>query len=235
MTTGKRSTLDPLEIIGAGLSHQTLNPLAVICNNVEVMEMFTGQLREEVSVSEAGEEILTQLEAMSLEILDAAQRVNRTIQSLRRLSNLGCNLFEQEVDLTALLCELFIPSEALQLELPEVAVVQADRRALTQIILNLVDNARAAAAAMVRIQVHLEGDLACLTVEDDGPGVPPQESALIFKPFYSSEDLQRKQGMGLCEAQLFAERMQGELKHEGGALFSLRLKLKADQPSAPLE
>ncbi|MBU0550706.1 HAMP domain-containing histidine kinase [Myxococcota bacterium] len=218
--TQKKTTLDPLEIIGAGLSHQTLNPLGVICSNAEIMTAFTERLRETVTLNEEASALLTQLEEMSVEIFDAAGRVNRTIQSLRRLSNLGCGLFPQRVDLSALAEELFLGPRVIHLTLEPDLFVYADRRALTQILLNLVENAREV-GQRVWIKSWAAGEMACLSVEDDGPGVPPDERAHIFKPFYSSHDLQRKQGMGLCEAQLFAERMGGAVAHIEGARFQI--------------
>lgn len=61
--------------------------------------------------------------------------------------------------------------------------VRADADMLAQVICNLCDNAARHARTAVRVSAKVEGDAVRLTVEDDGPGVPPERAGEIFKPF----------------------------------------------------
>ncbi len=90
----------------------------------------------------------------------------------------------------------------LVLDLPEhVPPLRADPDRLTQVLLNLLSNAgKFVPAAGGRIAVRLRCDTAGATVEvqDNGPGVPAAQRALIFEKFrQGGQASQRPQGTGL--------------------------------------
>ena len=71
-----------------------------------------------------------------------------------------------------------------EVDLPaELAPVRADADHLAQALYNLLDNAGRHAAKSVRVRARSEGALVRLTVEDDGPGVPPSRAEEIFLPY----------------------------------------------------
>ena len=91
---------------------------------------------------------------------------------------------------------------ALELELPErVPTLRADADRLTQVLLNLLSNAaKFVPAEGGRVQLRLQVLPQALQVEvqDNGPGVPPAQRALIFEKFRQGGDaLNRPQGTGL--------------------------------------
>jgi signal transduction histidine kinase len=61
--------------------------------------------------------------------------------------------------------------------------VQGDRARLDQMLRNLVENAAQAAHGTVRVTLTSAGDEASLVVDDDGPGVPPEDRARICDRF----------------------------------------------------
>ncbi len=64
-----------------------------------------------------------------------------------------------------------------------------DAALLEQVVRNLVQNAAGHARAMVRVSVSTAaGDVAVLTVDDDGPGVPPDRREDIFERFVRLDD-----------------------------------------------
>ncbi len=59
----------------------------------------------------------------------------------------------------------------------------ADPERLRQVLGNLVDNAVRFARQTVRIGIVAEGDRLLVRVDDDGPGIPPEERARVFDRF----------------------------------------------------
>jgi signal transduction histidine kinase len=111
-----------------------------------------------------------------------------------------CALLEQAVQTTA---ELFREREAvLALHLPAtVPPLRADADRLLQVVLNLLSNAaKFVPRGHGRVEVRLIVRDAGLTVEvqDNGPGVPPEQQALVFEKFRQGGDASnRPQGTGL--------------------------------------
>lgn len=115
--------------------------------------------------------------------------------------------------------------------------VRADRDALVQVLLNLLDNAvkyGGENGPRIVLSVRVQGRQVRIDVEDDGPGVPERERELVFEEFYRADDLlaRRTQGTGiglaLCRRIVLAHggriRMLAS-KRLGGALVRVDLPL----------
>jgi len=70
--------------------------------------------------------------------------------------------------------------------LPEGVPVRIPQTALCRVIDNLVSNA-VRYGERARIAVERRGAFVCLVVEDDGPGIDPQNLGLVFEPFFRGE------------------------------------------------
>jgi signal transduction histidine kinase len=109
----------------------------------------------------------------------------------------------------------------------------ADRDALEQVLLNLVDNVIKYAAEGGELQITLErqGDHWRLAVMDRGPGIAPRHRVRIFERFYRVDDSltasQPGSGLGLSIARRLLRDLGGELTFEprvgGGSCFVARL------------
>jgi signal transduction histidine kinase len=69
-----------------------------------------------------------------------------------------------------------------------------DRASLRRALANLIRNAAEAGARRVAVSAAAEGDLAVVTLEDDGPGLPEVVRSSLFQPFVTSG---KKGGTGL--------------------------------------
>jgi signal transduction histidine kinase len=80
----------------------------------------------------------------------------------------------------------------------------------------------------------VEGKLAVLSVEDEGPGIPDAVLPRVFEPFYTTKS--EGTGLGLAISLRIAEAHGGSLtaenRAEGGARFTLSLPL-ADEAATP--
>jgi signal transduction histidine kinase len=122
------------------------------------------------------------------------------------------------------------------------ALVNGDGARLTQIFVNLLDNAIKYTPPGNRIWVTLEreGRSAVLTVRDEGLGIPAELLPKIFEPF-----VQRKQaidratgglGLGLTVVKRLVEMHEGEVRAssaEGGSVFSVRIPMIHTSDSIP--
>ena len=81
---------------------------------------------------------------------------------------------------------------ALEVATPEPAIlVWADRDKLTQVLLNLIDNAIKFTPANGRVTVYTEGndkEWVRVSVNDTGPGIAVEETEKIFDKFYQAAE-----------------------------------------------
>jgi signal transduction histidine kinase len=70
-----------------------------------------------------------------------------------------------------------------------------DASELSRVLRNLLDNAARHAASRVEVAVRPEHGHACMTVSDDGPGIPPADRLRVFERFVRL-DTNRSRGGG---------------------------------------
>jgi len=104
---------------------------------------------------------------------------------------------------------------------------------LEHALLNLVRNGVQAARSRVRLSAEAaaEGAL-CISVEDDGPGIPESELELIFEPFHSRRPEGEGTGLGLAIVRAVANEHGAEVQADsspdlGGARFRLCFAVSA--------
>ncbi len=130
--------------------------------------------------------------------VERAARVSQQLLALARTDPEAVAAIElKPVDLTALtrqVGEEWIP-RALErdvdfgLAVPDHPVlVRGDERLLSEVLSNLIDNALRYGNKGGHVTLIVEGGPEPkLSVQDDGPGIPPEERALIFERFYRVE------------------------------------------------
>jgi two-component system NtrC family sensor kinase len=107
--------------------------------------------------------------------------------------------------------------------------VRGDANQLQQVLLNLLINAQQAITAhrgygTVRVTLAPDGaDRVVLTVEDDGPGVDPENAERIFQPFFTTKPKGQGTGLGLSICRGIVEAHGGSITAQphprGGAVF----------------
>lgn len=106
-------------------------------------------------------------------------------------------------------------------------LVELDADAMREVLVNLVQNAIEAmpAGGTVRLRACADADWVTISVEDEGPGIPPDVAARIFDPFYTTK--QRGTGLGLAICRRIVEAHQGCIWFESrpgrGTTFFVRL------------
>ena len=128
-----------------------------------------------------------------------------------------------------------------ELDLPaELAPMRADVDHLAQVLHNLLDNAGRHASKSVRVSARSEGALVRLTVEDDGPGIPPGRAEEIFLPYMQLTRGKgpgyKGTGLGLAICREIAELSSGRvwLEQAAGAGARFHFELPRWAPTASL-
>ena len=104
---------------------------------------------------------------------------------------------------------------------------------LSQAVHNLVNNALQHADA-VRVEARWAGDDVCITVHDDGPGVPPALRDRVFDRFHTGRAETGGTGLGLPLVKRVVEAAGGSVALDAGPLGGARftLQVPALLPSA---
>ncbi len=137
---------------------------------------------------------------------------------------------------------------SLKLDIPEgLPPVYGDRGRVTQILTNLVDNARqyTPSGGQITVSAQLKDGLLQVSVADTGIGIAPEEQEKIFDRFYRADHPLVQEvagtGLGLPIAKAFVEMHGGEIWVESepgqGSTFSFTLPLaerKREEELTPL-
>jgi len=137
-------------------------------------------------------------------IASETDRLTRLIQNVLSLSNLERNRWHvqmQQINPRTVLEELLATYRAtiekagftldLQLDTCEFTVLM-DKDAITQILMNLVDNsikfAKGYEPRLLSVGLHVQGNDVFYSVRDHGPGIPTSEMGRVFEEFYRVEN-----------------------------------------------
>jgi two-component system OmpR family sensor kinase len=108
-----------------------------------------------------------------------------------------------------------------------------DRRLLARALGNILRNAEKYAQSRIALRARRIGQQLEITVDDDGPGIPPAEREAVFEPFYRLDRSRDRStggfGLGLAIARkavvLHGGSLSAAASSLGGARFVLLLPL----------
>ncbi len=125
-----------------------------------------------------------------------------------------------------------LSGSTVEVNLPnDLPAVNVDGPLVTQVFTNLIDNAikHAQTASAIRIAAMTDGHMVRVTVDDNGPGLPPGDPERLFAKFQRGRDESIAGGAGLglaiCRAIINAHggRISAAQRPEGGAHFEFTL------------
>ncbi|MGH9280463.1 MAG: sensor histidine kinase, partial [Acidimicrobiales bacterium] len=159
-------------------------------------------------------------------ILSEARRLERLVQDLLELARLGARHFSLNVrpidaaEVVGRAADGFRPAAeragvTLTVHTDGPATVDADGDRLGQIVANLVENALKYAATRIDIRVRPGVEI---VIEDDGPGIAPDDAAHVFEPFFRSTRAPTREvgtGLGLAIVRELVEAMGGTVRADG--------------------
>jgi PAS domain S-box-containing protein len=220
--------------LAASVVHEINNPLSGILNYVRLMMRILkkGNIGEEKK-----EKFVKYLDLVEKE----TQRCSQIVSSLLTFSRKSTPSFE-EIKIQDLIERCVILSQH-KLELsniilehsvnPNLPLVSGDMNQLQQCIINLIFNAVDAmpkgGVLKLEGQYDLENNQVVIMVQDNGPGISPQNLPHIFEPFFTTKDEGFGVGLGLSTVYGIMEHHKGTIdveSHPGeGAAFYMRLPI----------
>jgi two-component system, OmpR family, sensor histidine kinase ChvG len=237
MTAGLYDRIDAIESFAADVAHELKNPLTSLASAVE---MFSRAKDDESR-------------ARLLNIVRGdVKRIDRLITDISDASRLDAELSRESKEpvalsrLLATIIEIYRMTDnehrvefVLQDQLPPGATVRGRDERLGQVFRNLIDNAVSFSPPNGKVTVTASRNdiVARVTVEDEGPGIPPANLESIFERFYTerpSESFGRNSGLGLSIARQIIEGASGRIYAEnrpasgddpGGACLIVELPL----------
>jgi two-component system sensor histidine kinase ChvG len=186
MTHTLSDRMEAIERFAADVAHEIRNPLTSIRSAVETLEL--------VENPAARERLLAILK-------QDVGRLDRLITDISNASRLDAELSRdpaRPVALDRLLREIVSLYETVRrdgeasvrllVEGADGLTVSGREGPLSQVFRNLIDNARSFSppGGEVRVTVSRERNMAVIKVDDDGPGMPPENLETVFERFYTS-------------------------------------------------
>lgn len=235
MTDTLSERMDAIEAFAADVAHEIRNPLTSIRSAVETLDI--------VEDTKARNRLLTILK-------QDVGRLDRLVTDISNASRLDAELSRESphpVDLGHLLEDICGAYETgsrkketgvrfIDPGLLEPVTVSGREGPLGQVFRNLIDNARSFSPKNGEVRVslaHVKGE-AQVCVDDDGPGIPPENLETVFERFYTSRPkgaaFGGNSGLGLSIARQIVQahggKIHAENRPEGGARFVVSLPEK---------
>jgi len=223
------------EMIG-NIAHQWRQPLSLITTTISGLEFkqeYSGITKEDIN--KANETIL-----------NAANYLSQTIDNFRNFANQK-QLSEDFVVATTIHLAVDIVKASysnnfitLEVDLDESISFCGNKNLLSQVILNILGNAKDALCAdilenkMVFLSLKLENDLIIISIKDNGGGISEDIKEKIFDPYFTTKHQSQGTGLGLyMSMQIIQQHFNGTLevfntkdKNGYGALFVITIPTK---------
>ena len=234
--TSQRAALRRQREFAADASHELRTPLTVIRSSVE--HLRRSQRDPAPPTREALDDIdaeVGHLTALVEDLLLLARSDSGAITLARTTVDLG----DVAADGAGALVKT-AGERGIHLSLdPEPAMVSGDPARLRQLVVILVDNAirHTPRGGSVRVRVRGDAQQAVVEVDDDGPGILPEDMPRVFERFWRAPgSATGGTGLGLAIAKSIVDLHEGRIevtnRPEGGARFQVKLPA-ADQPATP--
>lgn len=190
------------------LTHEIMNSITPITSLVNTISRIyknreTGQIIKPEEVTyQAIEKTVKGLEIVEGRGAGLVQFVNN-YRDLTKLSNphlLDVNVRDLLQDTQLLFVDQLREQQIqVQLSCHRSIHIQADRKLLDQVLINLFKNAMEACAGkadgIIKISAHSTADKTIIEVEDNGHGIPPVVAENMFVPFFTTKE--KGSGIGL--------------------------------------
>ena len=206
----------------SGVAHEINNPLQAILGFAELLQM-----QSDVSETVKADLVLIQKEsARACGIIR-----NLALFARQQTGEAAPVRMTDVIESVAALRRRRLETEDIELRLEDGSTqhVLAVLTELQQVVLNFVVNAEQAIVnsgrlpGRITIRTRDDGGLVVLEVEDTGPGIPTDDEAKLFQPFFTTKPVGQGTGLGLSVSYGIIDSLGGHIGYRsapaGGAIF----------------
>jgi len=222
--------LSSLGVLTSGIAHQLNNPL----NNISTSCQILIEEHKECDPS-FSEKMLKNIQQ---EVLRARDIVKGLLEFSRAkdFSLKPVNLDDVVGKAFRLVSSQIPTGISLTRNIPKELVLELDAARMQEVFINLLLNAAQAidtppGAISVSAETDLVSNMALISVEDSGVGIPDDDLGKVFDPFYTTKEVGKGTGLGLSIVFGIIEKHNGSISAERtggkGARFVIRLPLPA--------
>ncbi|MCZ8181451.1 MAG: ATP-binding protein [Beijerinckiaceae bacterium] len=225
----------------AGIAHEMAQPLAAMRVSLASLAHFigTGDKAKALGTAEGLAAIADRVEKLGAQLRNFARPDKEAPRrvGLQDLVHGAVSLIEHRLKAQDITLARHLPAEPV--------VVEARPNRLEQVIVNLLANAIDASEEAARLEprtrridvtLAIEGNEACLLVEDEGTGLGDLPPDRVFEPFFSTKATGRGLGLGLSISRGIMAEHGGRLglapRVAGGVSAELRLPLATREGDA---
>jgi signal transduction histidine kinase len=223
--------LASLGTLAAGVAHEINNPLAIIHESAGWMRQLIE--KDEFKNMPRKEDFAKALDKVEKSVERAGRITHQLLGFVGKSETAATEVNLVELaDETIQLVSHETKNRGIQIVSkmePSLGPIWSDAYQLRQVLLNLLTNAIHAVDSDGTITIAAEdvGDDQVITVSDTGPGIPRENLAKIFEPFFSTKAPDQGTGLGLFVSRGIVEKLGGTIEVASnigqGARFSIRL------------
>ncbi len=207
-------TISSLGVLSAGVAHEIKNPLAIILQGIEFLE---------VSLAKEG---VNDVLAMMKDAVFRASRITKDLLTFSRESTPSL----EEIDLAQLINEtLSLVDHVFSLKQirivrnfsPVLPKVKLDPNQMKQVFINLLTNAAEAMSEGGTITIAADSSknvhskkIVRIVIVDTGCGISKEDRQRAFDPFYTTKKKSGGTGLGLSVAKGIIEKHKGDVRIE---------------------
>ena len=242
----RNEQLASVGFLAAGVAHEINNPLAAIAWSAESLE---SRLHSQLHALDASmpqsldADQLKSLRENLKRVQDEAFRCKEITEQLLDFSRLG-HVKRKAIDLKALIEDVAsmvgtlgqYRCKTVNLDCPDSVAASINGQEIRQVVLNLLTNALESVESEGAVDVRLRqrGDVAVLTVEDNGRGMTDEVKQHLFEPFFTSGKEGQGTGLGLSISYRIVQQHCGRMTaHSEGPGRGARLEVTLPIENGP--
>lgn len=236
--SGKMAALGQL---AGGVAHEINNPLQIMLGRIQMIQLIAENRPTSADGAAPTDRLKEEIDLVTEEILRIRDIVRNLLdfsrQGKREASHSPVSVNDTLKDVLALLDHQLRSAQVevkLDLDAGNPRVL-GDRNQLKQVFINLMMNAIHAMEhppKVLEIRTVLSGESILATVRDNGIGIPQENLAHIFEPFFSTKSMGT--GLGLSISYGLVKDHKGTMEVESqlgrGTCFTITLPRQSEEP-----